>query len=288
MLFLLSIYGLLKHCNKGILPRFLLVPGSPQSTVFAGGLLRTLDAKEEAGYGIRSWIWTEQSLSAPCVSVLPKSQWAGCYVGELWKEPARPQLSLVRLKKRPWIRRWMLIYLQDWNSSSSKILGGKMHNHLLGGGGRYSELPWLGSEEESRRWEICLLEGRYLEWRALRKHLYQLNANISPPMCWLLSKMSGHACTVWWAGPEPPNGGKGEGRPVLPTTLSLQGGKGFNLSRGLCQSFVGVGRGITRTKESPAQSHSSQCQTLPWCWESLEKTMGDVTNSKYSSNPDDI
>lgn len=163
-----------------------------------------------------------------------------------------------------------------------------MRNHLLGGGGRYSELPWLGAEEESRRWEISLLEGRYLEWRALKKHLYQLNVNISPPMCWLLSKMPGHACTVWWAGPEPPNGGKGEGSPVLPTTLSLQGGKGFNLPRGLCQSFVGVGRGIIRTKESPAQSHSSQCQTLPWCWKSLEKTMGDVTNSKYSSNPDDI
>lgn len=147
----------------------------------------------------------------------------------------------------------MLIYLWDWNSSSSKVLGGKMGNHLLGWGGRYSRpwLPWFGAEGQPRRWEFFLWEGSYLEWKGLKKQSAPAKCYHLPPSCGLLSEVSGHVCPVWWSGPGPPNGGKREGRSVHPTTISLQGGEGFNLSRGLCQSFVTVGR----ESQEPSRAH---------------------------------
>lgn len=56
----------------------------------------------------------------------------------------------------------------------------------------------------------------------------------------------------------PLNTGKGEGSPAHPTPPSLQGREGCSLSKGLCQSFVGVGGGIIRARESPSQKHSPQ------------------------------
>lgn len=210
-----------------------------------------------------SWVsWDAEGVAAPrgcldmgwarsqgalCIS-LARSQWAGCFIGQLWKEPAGSQLSLVSLKKRPWIRRWMLIYLQNWNLSSSKILRGELLNHLLGWD-RRSSRSWnpdwnivRGDRRKTQEMRILPVGRKIFGMKKLE--------DVSTPAGWWhfpshvvipFWKASGHSYTTWWASPGPLNSGKRGGSPVHPTLPSFREREGCSLSRGLCQSSVGVG-----------------------------------------------
>lgn len=172
---------------------------------------------------------------------------------QLWKALTGPRLSLVRLKKRPWIRRWVLINLQHCNSSFSKTLGGEMCNHLLGWGRRHSTLwnPYLGHCEGDRRrtQELRILPvGRKIfRMKRLEKASTPATAHFVIPF-W---KASECAFAAWWASPRPLSTGKGEGWPVHLTPPSLQGREGCSLSKGLCQSFVGGGWGNYKSQRKP-------------------------------------
>lgn len=189
----------------------------------------------------------------------------------------------------------MLIYLQDWNSPflrswkvkcikpspwlRHKILKA-MSPDLGHSKGRQKKNP--GDENSSSGkedfWNEEAWGSIYISW------IITSSLPCSDPF---LKSVWTHACTACWASPGPLNSGRWEGKPVHLTNSSQSlVERGLQPFKRIGSSFVGVGKGIKRARESPPQSHSREWQTLLWCWRSSLKMMCD--DSKLSGNPSDI